>query len=36
MKPAEQTYEAIDIRNTKKLIVPRAYQFRRKWNMFNQ
>ena len=35
-KPAEQTYESIDIRNTKKLIVPRAYQFRRKWNMFNQ
>jgi hypothetical protein len=36
MKPADQIYEAIDIRNTKKLIVPRASEFRRKWNMFNK
>jgi len=36
MKPDDQTYEAIDIRNTKKLAVPRASQFRRKWNMFNK
>jgi len=30
----DQIYEPIDIRNTTKLIVPKAYQFRRKWGMF--
>ena len=35
-KPNEQIYEDIDIRITKKIIVPKPYSFRRKWNMFNK
>lgn len=35
MNYKEQIYESVDIRKTKKLIVPKAYQFRRKWKMFN-
>jgi hypothetical protein len=31
--PAEQIYAPIDIRKTKKLIVPKAYEFRRSWKM---
>jgi hypothetical protein len=34
MNPNEQQYKPIDIRNTKKLIVPKAYEFRRDWKMF--
>ena len=30
----DQIYQPIDIRTTKKLTVPKAYEFRRKWNMF--
>ena len=30
----DQIYEPVDIRTTTKLIVPKAYQFRRKWGMF--
>jgi hypothetical protein len=33
MNPGEQLYVPIDIRKTKKLIVPKPYEFRRKWNM---
>lgn len=35
MNPAEQIYAPIDIRKTKKLIVPKAYEFRRSWKMLN-
>ena len=31
--PSEQIYAPIDIRKTKKLIVPKAYEFRRSWKM---
>jgi hypothetical protein len=31
--PTEQIYAPIDIRKTKKLIVPKAYEFRRSWKM---
>jgi hypothetical protein len=34
MNPSEQIYEPIDIRKTKKLIVPKSYEFRRDWKMF--
>lgn len=34
MNPNEQIYKPIDIRNTKKLIVPKSYEFRRGWKMF--
>ena len=34
MNPHEQQYKPIDIRKTKKLIVPKAYEFRRGWKMF--
>jgi hypothetical protein len=34
MDPNQQTYAPIDIRNTKKLIVPKAYEFRRNWRIF--
>ena len=34
MNPHEQLYQPIDIRNTKRLIVPKAYSFRRNWDMF--
>lgn len=34
MNPKEQVYEPIDIRKTKKLIVPKSYEFRRDWKMF--
>ena len=30
----EQIYAPIDIRKTKKLIVPKVYQFRRNWSLF--
>jgi hypothetical protein len=30
----DQIYEPIDIRKTKKIIVPKSYQFRRNWDMF--
>jgi hypothetical protein len=33
MKPGEQVYAPIDIRKTKKLIVPKSYEFRRNWSM---
>ena len=36
MKPDEQIYAPIDIRTTKKLIVPRETEFRRNWNMFKR
>jgi hypothetical protein len=36
MNPNDQVYKPIDIRRTKKLIVPRAYQFRRDWKMFQR
>jgi len=36
MNPSEQVYAPIDIRKTKKLIVPRAYEFRRNWNMLKK
>jgi hypothetical protein len=32
-KPEEQIYAPIDIRTTKKLIVPKEYEFRRSWKM---
>jgi hypothetical protein len=32
-KPNEQSYVHIDIRKTKKLIVPKVYEFRRSWKM---
>jgi hypothetical protein len=35
MNPRDQIYEPIDIRTTKKLIVPKAYEFRRSWRMMN-
>jgi hypothetical protein len=31
--PSEQIYSSIDIRNTKKIIVPKPYEFRRSWKM---
>ena len=31
--PSEQIYAPIDIRQTKKLIVPKSYEFRRSWKM---
>ena len=31
--PSEQIYAPIDIRKTKKLIVPKPYEFRRTWKM---
>ena len=31
--PSEQIYTPIDIRKTKKLTVPKAYEFRRSWKM---
>ena len=34
MNPNEQIYSPIDIRNTKKLIIPKSYEFRRDWKMF--
>lgn len=34
MIPSEQIYVPIDIRKTKKLIVPKAHEFRRNWDMF--
>ena len=34
MNPREQIYQTIDIRKTKKIIVPKVYEFRRQWNMF--
>ena len=34
MNPSEQIYAPIDIRNTKKLIVPKTYEFRRNWKIF--
>ena len=34
--PNDQVYAPIDIRKTKKLIVPRAYEFRRNWGMFKK
>jgi len=36
MNPNEQIYAPIDIRNTKKLVVPRETEFRRNWNMFKR
>ena len=36
MNPSEQIYETIDIRKTKKLIVPKSYEFRRDWKMFSK
>jgi hypothetical protein len=36
MNPNEQIYKPIDIRKTRKLIVPKIYQFRREWQMFNR
>lgn len=33
MNPSEQTYAPIDIRVTNKIKVPKAYEFRRNWNM---
>ena len=36
MKPNEQYYSPIDIRNTKKIIVPKGYEFRRNWNLFKR
>ena len=33
MNYKDQIYAPIDIRKTKKLIVPKVYQFRRNWNM---
>ena len=36
MNPSEQIYAPIDIRKTKKLIVPKAYEFRRNWKMTNK
>jgi hypothetical protein len=33
MNPSEQIYAPVDIRTTKKLIVPKAYEFRRTWKM---
>jgi hypothetical protein len=36
MNPSEQIYQTIDIRTTKKIIVPKAYAFRRNWQMFNK
>ena len=32
--PSDQLYAPIDIRKTKKLIVPKSYEFRRNWDMF--
>ena len=34
MNPNEQIYSPIDIRKTKKLIIPKCYEFRRDWKMF--
>ena len=34
MNPNDQQYKPIDIRTTKKLIVPKASEFRRDWKMF--
>lgn len=34
MNPNDQQYKPIDIRTTKKLIVPKASEFRREWKMF--
>ena len=31
--PSDQIYVPIDIRNTKKIIVPKTYEFRRNWRM---
>ena len=36
MNPSEQIYDTIDIRKTKKLIVPKSYEFRRDWKMFSK
>ena len=36
MIPSEQFYSPIDIRVTKKLVVPRETEFRRSWNMFKK
>jgi hypothetical protein len=36
MNPDEQIYEPIDIRKTKKLIVPKAHEFRRNWSMLKK
>lgn len=33
MNPAEQIYVPIDVRKTKKIIVPKSYEFRRSWKM---
>lgn len=33
MNPSEQVYAPIDIRTAKKIIVPKAYEFRRNWDM---
>jgi hypothetical protein len=35
MNPNEQIYMPIDVRKTKKLIVPKPHEFRRNWNMFS-
>jgi hypothetical protein len=34
MNYKDQIYQPIDIRTTKKIVVPKASQFRRKWGMF--
>jgi hypothetical protein len=34
MNYRDQIYQPIDIRTTKKLIVPKSSEFRRKWSMF--
>ena len=36
MNPSEQVYMPIDIRMAKKIIVPKAYEFRRNWDMRGQ
>ena len=36
MNPSEQIYDTIDISKTKKLIVPKSYEFRRDWKMFSK
>ena len=33
MNPNDQIYAPVDIRKTKKIIVPKAYEFRRNWSM---
>jgi len=36
MNPTDQLYQPIDVRRTRKIIVPKMHQIRRDWKMFKQ